>query len=93
MGKYVDLSQTVTASYYDEEHEEWRFKQRTIEDLLDDLCDSYTTTDAVPVRHGKWMLGVSLWYCSECGSSYSYGDYAFCPNCGADMRKDGDPNE
>lgn len=49
MGKYVDLSQTVTASYYDEEHEEWRFKQRTIEDLLDDICDSYSTVDAVPV--------------------------------------------
>lgn len=48
MGRYVDLSQTVTASYYDEEHEEWRSRRRTIEDLLDDLCDSYTTTDAVP---------------------------------------------
>ena len=50
MGRYVDLSQVVTASYYDEEHEEWRFRRRTIEDLLDDLCDSYTTTDAVPLN-------------------------------------------
>lgn len=48
MGRYVDLSQAVTFSYYDEEREEWRSKKGTIEDLLDDLCDSYTITDAVP---------------------------------------------
>ena len=62
-----------------------------------DFCgwlDDAPTVDAVPVRHGKWMLGVSLWYCSECGSSYSYGDYAFCPNCGARMDgKDGEGRE
>ena len=55
-----------------------------------EMMKTAPTVDAVPAKHGRWMLGVSLWYCSECGSSYSYGDYAFCPNCGADMRKEGE---
>lgn len=58
------------------------------------MLETLPTVDAVPVRHGKWVLDVSLWYCSECGLSYSYNDYAFCPNCGARMdEKDGDHYE
>ena len=28
------------------------------------------------------------WYCSVCGE-YGSDDYNYCPNCGAEMRKDG----
>lgn len=66
------------------------YKAKAIYRVTKEEIDAMPTVEAVPVRHGKWMLGVSLWYCSECGSSYSYGDYAFCPNCGADMRKEGE---
>lgn len=94
MGRYVDLSQAVTFSYYDEEREEWRSRRGTIEDLLDDLCDSYTTTDAVPVKHGRWVTdGIVMddgeflmTRCTACGTPYEYGyDMPYCPHCGAKM--------
>lgn len=61
------------------------------------------TVDAVPVVRGEWVgsdsqCGIA---CSVCGVSVDdfccSADYIdmnyqpnFCPNCGADMRKDGD---
>jgi hypothetical protein len=38
---------------------------------------------------GKWIYG-NLDYstCSNCMYSNHYGDFPFCPNCGADMRKE-----
>ena len=38
----VDLSERVTATFYDEEHEEWSQKTVTIRDVLDSVCDEYT---------------------------------------------------
>lgn len=55
-----------------------------------------TMQPAVPVR-GSWEtrpapeghLGVSgvRYYCTACGGWQTYGETAFCPRCGADMRK------
>lgn len=57
---------------------------------------------SVPKREkGEWILVVDRedeiikenhWECSKCGSSKSgWGEYKFCPDCGADMRgKDND---
>lgn len=56
--------------------------------------------DAVPVRHGQWMeiAEAEMFMCSECGEPglsfddvyiYDLKPANFCPNCGADMRKDG----
>lgn len=42
MAEYVDLSERVTATYYDDEHEEWSQKTVTIADVLDSVCDDYT---------------------------------------------------
>ena len=38
----VSLSERVSATYYDDEHEEWSQKTVTIRDLLDGICDEYT---------------------------------------------------
>ena len=43
---------------------------------------------------GKWIPqtdfdGFTYWKCSECGKVYE-GKTNFCPNCGADMRKEAD---
>lgn len=65
----------------------------SIEDIADDL--------AVPVRRGRWEEDVynedSFWRCTACGFvSEAHAAnllYKFCPNCGADMRKDGDHAE
>lgn len=39
---YVALSEKVTATFYDDEHEEWMQKTMTIADVLDSVCDDYT---------------------------------------------------
>ena len=38
--EYVDLSERVTATYYDEEHEEWSMKTVTVEDILWEVCEN-----------------------------------------------------
>ena len=38
----VSLSEKVTATYYDEENEEWSRKIVTVRDVLDSVCDEYT---------------------------------------------------
>ena len=38
----VDLSEKVTATFYDDEYEEWLQMTVTIRDVLDSVCDSYT---------------------------------------------------
>ena len=53
------------------------------------------TTDAEPVRHGKWMPREEgkvypFWErytCSECGEHSD--DKRYCPNCGCRMDEDG----
>lgn len=49
------------------------------------------TVDAVPVRHGKWMVTPVYIKCSECGESFMLIPQNYCPNCGA--RMDGDRDE
>lgn len=56
------------------------------------------TIEAVPVVHGEWLIKedeacFATWdYCSVCGFEMGFAGsshYAnFCPNCGADMRKE-----
>lgn len=39
---------------------------------------------------GKWVKNEhTFWTCSECGlvNKYNRVQYAYCPNCGAEMRK------
>ena len=48
------------------------------------------TIDAEPVRHGRWIYGITLnheWRkCSECLVSQDiFGCFTYCPNCGAKM--------
>ena len=53
--------------------------------------DIQPTVDAVPVRHGKWMVTPVYIKCSECGESFMLIPQNYCPNCGA--RMDGDRDE
>ena len=68
-------------------------------DAIDAIVENEPPVDAVPVRHGHWKedpSGYGFWICSACGfvSEASAANilYKFCPNCGEDMRKDGDGN-
>ena len=61
------------------------------------IIQEMDTVDAVPVRRGRWRHYEGMLTCSECGMEFyddimEYcGDHVpkFCPDCGADMRKDG----
>lgn len=81
------------------------FKKSGIVDSEDDawvysfaiaMIESTPIVDAVPVVHGEWIKKVrnnggyiASITCSACGYSHSRVTYNFCPECGADMRKDG----
>ena len=59
-------------------------------DVAQDLLDKAPTVDAEPVRHGRWIYGITLnheWKkCSECLVSQDiFGCFTYCPNCGAKM--------
>lgn len=43
------------------------------------------TTDAVPVKRGKWTVTPIYIKCSECGESFMLMPQNYCPNCGARM--------
>lgn len=45
--KYVNLDENVTATFYDEEHEEWSRMTVSIKDVLDAVCDDYTVLSDV----------------------------------------------
>lgn len=45
--------------------------------------DDMPTVDAVPVRHGKWIIEDGHVCCSECGEISK--EYNWCPYCGARM--------
>ena len=81
-------------------------KDDEAEEITSIIGRDATTVDAVPVRHGRWVssdspCGIA---CSVCGvpvddfcCSVDYIDMNyqpnFCPNCGADMRKDGEHHD
>ena len=52
---------------------------------LEDIVERVPTVDAVPVRHGKWMVTPVYIKCSECGESFMLIPQNYCPNCGARM--------
>lgn len=55
----------------------------------------FPTSDVVERKKGKWVWQGSIskgcWVCSECKHKFwqGYGNENFCPNCGANMRKEG----
>ena len=61
---------------------------------------SMTTIEAVPVRHGKWIMTICTstskrnrvisfgkYNCSICGYGNGRKKSNYCPRCGADMRE------
>ena len=46
--------------------------------------------DVTDERHGRWLYDEYGWVCSVCEFPISvrYGQYNYCPNCGAKMDDD-----
>ena len=65
-------------------------KERHTCDVVCCVIDEEPSVDAEPVRHGRWVYGITLnheWRkCSECLVSQDiFGCFTYCPNCGAKM--------
>ena len=101
MSRYVDLSERVTAQYYNAEYEEWTQETTTIAEILDSVCDDYTVlpSEQQERMRGRWVPvtnGRGGYECDQCHNyAPSYQDGVewlsdFCPNCGADMRGEQD---
>lgn len=84
----VCLSERVTATYYDDEHEEWSQKTVAIADVLDSVCDDYTVLPSAQPepKKGKWIKKGGKHICPNCGSGYGNAQlphsFNYCPNCG-----------
>ena len=47
------------------------------------------TIDAEPVKHAEWVCDNldDVYFCSSCGHPETYRLSAYCPECGAKMRR------
>lgn len=56
-----------------------------------DECSYYSEESR---QHGEWLFtdgrwGLGDWECTLC-HNFAHSMYDFCPNCGADMRREGE---
>lgn len=90
MGRMIDTdtAYTVLTDYY---HHSTDAQHAALKEALGRV----ESVDAVPVVHGEWTDkdgGIAT--CSVCGDRWGvWSVMKYCPNCGADMRKDGDHND
>ena len=94
MMAYIDrekaLSHPFANGKYDHEHanEHFIFGFEDYKEWLEQL----PTADVVERRHGEWVHDGGKWknryYCSKCFYKLFDEPTNFCPNCGADMRKE-----
>ena len=84
MSRYIDadlLKQAIFAKWY------------TCEEI-DETIDQQPTADVREVVHGEWeYTGISedindMYMCSNCKMFVYSKKWNYCPNCGADMRKE-----
>ena len=67
---------------------EKNFGHGTIEPILQ-LIDEQPAEDVKPVARGEWIVLSPkhfVFECSNCHHIQGYGEFAFCPFCGSDMR-------
>ena len=94
--RLINADAMVTVTVYDEEHEEHKRRDMTVEDMLD------TYTDGCPPfieerKTGKWNeYDNSHCECPFCHSVWGYFEnmveyFNYCPQCGADLK--GEKNE
>lgn len=80
----VSLFETVTATYYDEENEEWSQRIVTVRDVLDSVCDEYTVlpsaeTEIIKCKDCKYAspngkYGCKAYHFKPCETHTMYAD-------------------
>ena len=94
MGKLIDADALIHGLRVDPAECPGCPEPEFLDDIIS-LLEEAPPVDAVPVRHGRWVMmegELAFWdECSECGKKILHRTpyYDFCPNCGANMRKDG----
>ena len=72
---------------------------RDIATIIENEKDMKVILSGAERKKGKWIWDGIVWKCSECGGNPTKGMgyvqgrvelYAFCPNCGSDMRGEQD---
>lgn len=85
-GRLIDTGEIVGVQMYDDENEDWIFREMTVEDYLG-MCDNEVPpVDMQEVKHAHWIIRPFGWNeCSNCHKEYGiYGGH-YCMNCGAKM--------
>jgi hypothetical protein len=97
MSRWIDADIYVTATLYDDEHEEYRDERMTIADCLDRFTDEGCPTKVEP-KQGEWIFKtvfpndksefpMGYLVCSVCGSHHSNSvPCNYCDNCGCRMK-------
>ena len=98
MSRYIDAEQKITITYYDEEHEEWSKKTKTIDEFLYENADEdIPTADVREVVHARWINDRGVykcshckelwleWWASQCPIESMNKLMRLCPKCGAQM--------
>ena len=96
MPRYIDADAIPWEEHYvpdPDSDKQWDYKKELC--VLKPVIDQLPTVDAVEVVHGHWVGGYkgteyTIPKCSQCGyGNGAVGTSNYCPNCGADMRGDG----
>lgn len=95
MTEYIDLDTPL--ELYVDRGGFYRQQITTLRELLDTNRIQYKSADVRPVVRGRWIKCVgengvtSACRCSLCGfEDNRFSVFNFCPNCGADMREEGE---
>ena len=86
MSRYIDADKL-------KQHYAWiRYADSETADMFDNIIDQQPTADVRENVRGEWIEITDheipiVCKCTECGwLTKDYEAFAFCPNCGADMR-------
>ena len=61
------------------------------DEFISDI-NAIPSADVAPLKRGEWIIDDPIQvitHCSNCKWTNVYYAWNYCPNCGADMRKDG----
>ena len=94
MPRLINANELVSLmKYYDEQQRTDIWETSEIEHLIGEI----PTVQTVEMVHGRWedFCRGKMCCCSVCKAEFDntcneiHGEWFYCPNCGADMRGDG----
>lgn len=93
------MSDLISRSALYKDIERRPYINKALAEIFETIIDDQPEVEAVPVVHGKWIIGdddMDYWKCSECGFEVCPADSIYtpyemeinyCQKCGASMKK------